>query len=43
MLAKFYQNIVLKKPGLILLILFSCLCFFGYFTKNFRLDASSET
>ena len=35
MLAKFYQNIVLKKPGLILLILFSCLCFFGYFTKNF--------
>ena len=43
MLAKFYQNIVLKKPGLVLVILLSCLCFFGYFTKNFRLDASSET
>ena len=43
MLAKFYQNIVLKKPGFILVILLSCLCFFGYFSKNFRLDASSET
>ena len=43
MLAKFYQNIVLKKPGFILVILLSCLCFFGYFSKNFRLDAASET
>ena len=43
MLAKFYQNIVLKKPGFILVLLLSCLCFFGYFSKNFRLDASSET
>ena len=42
-MAKFYQNIVLKKPGFILVILLSCLCFFGYFSKNFRLDASSET
>ena len=43
MLAKIYQNIILKKPGLILVLLLSCLCFFGYFSKNFRLDASSET
>ena len=43
MLAKFYQNIVLKNPGFILVLLLSCLCFFGYFSKNFRLDASSET
>ena len=43
MLAKFYQNIVLKKPGFVLVLLLSCLCFFGYFSKNFRLDASSET
>ena len=43
MLAKFYQNVVLKKPGFILVLLLSCLCFFGYFSKNFRLDASSET
>ena len=43
MLAKFYQNIVLKKPGFILVVLLTCLCFFGYFSKNFRLDASSDT
>ena len=43
MLAKFYQNIVLKKPSLILVLLLICLCFFGYYSKNFRLDASSET
>ena len=43
MLAKFYQNIVLKKPSLILIFLLICLCFFGYHSKNFRLDASSET
>ena len=43
MLAKFYQNNVLKKPRLILIILLISLCFFGYYSKNFRLDASSET
>ena len=43
MLAKFYQNIVLKKPGFVLILLLICLCFFGYHSKNFRLDASSET
>ena len=43
MLAKFYQNIVLKKPGLILILLLISLCFFGYYSKKFRLDASSET
>ena len=43
MLAKLYQKIVLKKPNLILVILLICLCFFGYYSKNFRLDASSET
>ena len=43
MLAKFYQNIVLKKPNLIIILLIICLCFFGYNSKDFRLDASSET
>ena len=43
MLAKFYQNNILKNPSLILVLLLICLCFFGYFSKNFRLDASSET
>ena len=43
MLAEFYQNTVLKKPSFILALLLICLCFFGYQSKNFRLDASSET
>jgi len=43
MLAKFYQNIVLKKPNLIFILLLFCLFFFAYYSKNFRLDASSET
>ena len=43
MLAKFYQYNILKNPSLILILLLICLCFFGYFSKNFRLDASSET
>ena len=43
MLAKFYQNNVLKKPKLILFILLVSICFFGFFSKNFKLDASSET
>ncbi len=43
MLAKLYQDIVLKKPNIILVLLLICLCFFGYYSKNFRLDASSET
>ena len=43
MLAKFYQNIVLKKSGFVLVLLLSCLCFFGYYSKNFKLDASSDT
>ena len=43
MLAKFYQNNVLKKPKLILFILLVSICFFGFFSINFKLDASSET
>ena len=43
MLAKFYQKNILKKPSLILILLLILLCFFGYHSKNFRLDASSET
>ena len=43
MLAKFYQNNILKKPSLILVLLLICLCFFGYYSKSFKLDASSDT
>jgi len=43
MLSNLYQNIVLKNPKSIFLLLIITLLNFGYFTKDFRLDASSET
>ena len=43
MLSHLYQNIVLKNPKSIFLLLLIALLSFGYFSKDFRLDASSET
>jgi len=43
MLSNLYHNIVLKNPKSIFLLLIITLLSFGYFTKDFRLDASSET
>ena len=43
MFAQFYQNNILKNPKSILLILFITLLSFGYYSKDFRLDASSDT
>ena len=43
MLAHMYQNIILKKPKAILVLLIITILSFGYYTKDFRLDASSET
>ena len=43
MFVHFYQNIILKFPKFIFLILIFLLISFGYHSKNFRLDASSET
>ena len=43
MSADFYQNFILKKPKFVFLSLVIILIFFGYFSKNFRLDASSDT
>ena len=43
MLFHFYQNIVLKNPKSIFLLLLITLLSFGYFSKDFRLDASSDT
>ena len=43
MFAQIYQNIVLKNPKSIFMILLITLISFGYFSKDFRLDASSET
>ena len=38
-----YQNIVLKKSKYFFLLLLVTLLSFGYFSKDFKLDASSET
>ena len=43
MLANFYQKSIIEKPKLIFTLLLICLICFGYYSKNFRLDASSET
>ena len=43
MIAQLYQTIVLKNPKSVFFILLIALLSFGYFSKDFRLDASSET
>ncbi len=43
MFSELYQNVVLKKPKAIFLILITALLSFGYFSKDFKLDASSDT
>ncbi len=43
MIAHFYQNIILKNPKAIFVLLIIAILSFGYYSKNFRLDASSET
>ena len=40
---QFYQNTILKNPKSIFVILLIILLSFGYYSKDFRLDASSET
>ena len=43
MFARLYQSTVIGKPKTILALLVLCLMFFGYYTKDFKLDASSDT
>ncbi len=43
MTAHLYQNIILKKPKQIFVALIIAVLSFGYYSKDFRLDASSET
>ncbi len=43
MIAQFYQNTILKNPRAILIFLIIALFTFGYYSKDFKLDASSET
>ena len=43
MFEKIYKNSIIEKPKITLIILTILLLSFGYFTKNFQLDASSDT
>ena len=43
MFSNVYQNIVIQKPKLILTLLLLVLLSFVYFSKDFKLDASSDT
>ena len=43
MFKKIYENLIIEKPKLTLLILTILLFGFGYFIKDFQLDASSDT
>ena len=43
MFAQIYKKNIIEKPKFIFFILLCCLIFFGYNSKHFRLDASSET
>ena len=43
MIAHLYQNFVLKNPKVIFALLIIAILNFGYYSKDFRLDASSET
>jgi predicted RND superfamily exporter protein len=43
MFAQFYQNGVLKNPKTVFILLLIAILSFGYYSKDFRLDASSET
>ena len=43
MFGQFYQKIILKNPRSIFIILILALLSFGYYSKDFKLDASSET
>ena len=43
MIPKLYQNNIIEKPKLIFFLLILALISFGYYSKDFRLDASSDT
>ena len=43
MFGKIYKKSIIEKPKFTLLILLIFLLTFGYFSKNFQLDASSDT
>ena len=43
MISKIYQNLILSSPKVAIVLIVIVAIFFGYQSKDFRLDASSET
>jgi predicted RND superfamily exporter protein len=43
LLTGFYDKLILKRPGIIILCLLATIAFLGYQAKDFKLDASAET
>jgi len=43
MFGKIYKSSIIEKPKFTLSVLIILLLSFGYFAKNFQLDASSDT
>ena len=43
MIAHLYQNIILRNPIAVFILLIIAILSFGYYSKDFKLDASSET
>jgi len=43
MFGKIYESSIIEKPKFTLLVLIILLLSFGYFAKDFQLDASSDT
>ena len=41
--AQAYDNLVLARPKTVLLFMLAVLVFFGYHTKDFKLDASADS
>ena len=43
MFSHFYQKVVIEKPKVVIAFLIICLIGFGFYSKDFKLDASSDT
>ena len=42
-LAGFYDKLILRRPGIVILCILAAIAFLGYKAKDFKLDASAET
>ena len=43
LLTGFYDKLILKRPGIIILCILATIAFLGYKARDFKLDASAET